>query len=278
LRRRQFRERLIRLLHSQRALAIPITYLILFVSLLTIILATYGLAAAKISARGAILRASVAKRNMQALDDAVCSVAWSFGASEVIYMDDCGGVFKTQPEAKNLVLNFTDGQTFYDLVFNGSVGKAFYELEPSEINNEIYLKGDERAIISRSAFIMTQLYFATGGNTKELTLCYRPFVISAETGTVNGKPVNTIRVYIISLAFSQPLTLREKFYLKITAINITTTVSQYEFNQPLSSLFLKAVLDGVQSTVNISILSGEEGAFVNLEIVTCHIRIQKVEV
>lgn len=143
---RHFRERLRRLLCSKRALAIPVTYLILFVSLLAIISATYSLAVAKISARGAMLNASVSKRNMQVLDDAVRSVTWSFGASEVVYMDDCGGVFKTQPEAKNLILNFTDGQTFYDLLFNSSVGKALYELEPSELNYEgLYLRGDERA-------------------------------------------------------------------------------------------------------------------------------------
>ncbi|MGQ9624588.1 MAG: hypothetical protein ACUVT9_04375 [Candidatus Bathycorpusculaceae bacterium] len=272
-------KKLSRLLQSKKALAIPVTYLILFVSLLAIVSATYSLAVVRISARGAILKASVAKRNMQALDDAVRAVAWSFGASEVVYMDHCGGIFKTLPEAKNLILNFTDGQTFYEVAFNSSVGKALYELEPSELNYEgYYLRGDERTLIGQSAFTMTQLYFGTGENAKELTLCYRPFVATAETGTINGKPLNTVRVYIINLNSSQSLTLEEKFYLKVTAINITTTTSQYNFNQSVSSLLLKAVLDGVQSTVTLSISSSDEGAIVNLEIVTCNIKIQKAEV
>jgi len=267
------------LLQSKKALAIPVTYLILFVSLLAIVSATYSIAVVRISARGAILKASVAKRNMQALDDAVRSVAWSFGASDVIYVDDCGGTFKTLPEAKNLILNFTDGQTFYEVVFNSSVGKALYELEPSELNYEgYYLRGDERTLIGQSAFTMTQLYFGTGENAKELTLCYRPFVTTAETGTIDGKPLNTVRVYIINLNSSQSLTLEEKFYLKVTAVNITTTTSQYNFNQLVSSLLLKAVLDGVQSTVTLPISSSDEGAVVNLEILTCNINIQKAEV
>ena len=131
-----FKKQLREFLQSKKALAIPVTYLILFASLIAIISVTYSFAIVKISARGALLKASVAKQNMQILDDAVRSVAWSFGASKVVYMDDCGGIFRTEPTAKNLVLNFTDEQTFYDIVFNSSVGKAFYELEPSEFNYE----------------------------------------------------------------------------------------------------------------------------------------------
>jgi hypothetical protein len=268
-----------KLLRSRKALAIPVTYLILFVSLLAIISATYSIAIVRINARSTVLKASVAKRNMQALDDAMRSVAWSFGASEVIYMDNCGSVFKTLPKARNLILNLTDNQTFYNIVFNSSVGKALYELEPSELNYEgYYLRGDERAIISQSAFTMTQLYFGTSENAKELTLCYRPFVTAAETGTINEKPLNTVRVYIVNLNSSQELMLEERFYLKVTAASVTTTTSQYEFNQSVSSLMLKAVLDEKQSTVTLSISSSDEGAFVNLELVICNIEVQKVEV
>jgi hypothetical protein len=266
-------------LRSKKALAIPITYLILFVSLLALISATYGLAITRISVRGVILRASVAKRNMQVLDDAVQSVAWSFGASEVVYVDDCGGTFKIVPESKNLILNLSDGQTFQAIVFNSSVGKVLYELEPSEINYEgYYLRGDERAIIGQSSFTMTQLYFGRGEKTKELTLCYRPLMTTAETSMVDGKPLNIIRVYILNLNSSQSLTLRGKFYLKITAINVTAVKSQYEFDQSVSALMLRAVLDGVQSTLTLQISSSDEGAIVDLELVICNVKIQMVEV
>ena len=277
--KKRFKNQLRKFLQSKKALAIPVTYLILFASLIAIISVTYSFAVVKISARGALLKASVAKQNMQVLDDAVRSVAWSFGASKVVYMDDCGGTFRTKPTAKNLVINITDEQTFYDIVFNSSVGKAFYTLEPSEFNYEgFYIRGDGRAIINQSSFTLTQLYVATGDDAKELTLCYRPSATAANIGTSNGKPLNLIRIYIVNLNSSQTLRLREKFYLKITGVNVSTVTRQYEFNQSVSSLALRAVFDETTSIVRLPISSNAEGAFVNLEVVVSNIRIQRAEV
>jgi hypothetical protein len=274
-----FKRQLRKLLQSKKAFAIPVTYLILFVSLIAVVSVTYSFAVIKISARGALLKASVAKQNMQVLDDAVHSVAWSFGASEVVYMDDCGGTFQTAPTAKNLLINFTDEQSFYAIVFNSSLGEAFYELEPSESNDAgLFVRGDDRTIVNQSAFTMTQLYFAVGDDAKDLTLCYHPSATAALIGTRNGKPLNLVRVHIINLNSSQNLMLKEKFYLKVTSENVTTTTSQYEFNQSISSLALKVVFDGTQGTVWLPISSNVNGAVVNVEIVVCNVKIQRVEV
>jgi len=270
-------KRLRKLVSSRKALAIPVTYLILFASLIAIISVTYGFAIVKISARGALLKASVAKQNMQFLDDAVHSVAWSFGASKTVYMEGCGGTFKTEKAAKSLAINLTDGQTFSSIVFNSSVGKAFYELEASEESQEgIFIRGDGRAIINQSANTMTQLYYARGETTQQLVLSYRPMATALTIGTSNEKPLNLIRIYIISLNSSQTLTLSGSFYLKVSALNVTSTSQLYEFNSPVSSLALKAVSDKAQNTVWLPITSSEEGAFVNLEILVCNVKIQKV--
>jgi hypothetical protein len=264
-------------LRSKRALAIPVTYLILFVSLITVISATYSFAVAKMSARGAVLRASVAKQNMQLLDDAVHSVAWGFGASEVVYMDDCGGDFQTATAAKRLVINLTDEQTFSDVLFNSSLGKAFYKLEASEFsyNNE-FLRGDERTIINQSSFSTTQLYVATE-DAKQLVLCYRPLVTAAVIGMSNGKPLNLIRIHVINLNSSQNLMISQKFYLKATARDVATATSQYEFNSSTASLAVKADLDGVTSVVWIPISSNSSGAVVTVEVVVSNVRIQEAE-
>jgi hypothetical protein len=268
-----------KILKCRKALAIPVTYLILFASLIAVISATYSFAIVKISSRGALLNASVAKQNMQALDDAVHSVAWNFGASSTIYMDDCGGIFQVSPTAKSLTINFTDNHSFYDIVFNSSIGKAFYTLEPSEANyDDLFIRGDKRAIINQSASTMAQLCFVTGGDAKELTLSYRPSVATAFIGINNGKPSNLIRIYIINLNSSQNLMLAEKFYLKITALNIVTVTRQYEFNSSVSSLALKALFDGTSSTVQLPISSSTDGAIVNLEIAVCNVKIQMVGV
>lgn len=279
LHKEYLKKQLRKLSRSKKAFAIPVTYLILFASLIAIITLTYSFAIVKISARGALLKASVAKQNMQVLDDAVHSVAWSFGASEVVYMDDCGGIFQTEPTAKSLLINFTDEQSFYNIVFNSAVGKAFYELESSESNDYgLFIRGDDRAIINQSAFTMTQLYYAIGDDAKELTLCYRPSATAAPIGTSSGKPLNLIRISIINLNSSQNLMLREKFYLKATSVNVTTTTSQYTFNQSVSSLALKTVFGGTLSTVLLPISSNADGAVVNVEIVICNVKIQRVEV
>jgi hypothetical protein len=268
-----------RFLLSERALTIPVTYLILFVSLVAVISATYSFAIIKISARGAMFRASVAKQNMQELDDAVHSVSWSFGASEIVYLDDGGGIFRTDVTAKKLAINFTDGQSFSDTVFNNFVGKAFYELEPSEYNDDgLFIRGDQRAIINQSTSTMTQLYFTMLNSSRELALCYRPSATVALTGTNDGKPSNLIRVYIINLNSSGNLMLTEKFYLKVTAVSVTSVTRQYDLNVSVSSLALKGILDGTSGTVWLPVSSSGEGAIVNLEMVVCNVKIQSVGV
>ncbi|NWG10666.1 hypothetical protein HXY33_02780 [Candidatus Bathyarchaeota archaeon] len=266
-------------LKSKKALTVPVTYLILFVSLLATISVTYSFAIVKISARGALLKVSVAKQNMLVLDSAVHSVAWSFGASEVVYMDDCGGPFKTESTAKDLVINFTDEQSFNSVVFNSSIGKVFYELESSESSNDgLFVKGDYKAIINQSAFTMTQLYFASSNDAEEIVLCYRPSAAALLIGTSNGKPLNVIRIYIVNLNSSQSLNLKETFYLKVTSLNVTTFTQQFNLNSSVSSLALKAVFEDTLSTVWLPVSSNAEGSVVNLEIVVCNVKIQKAEV
>jgi len=277
MRNGKFKKALGRLLREKKALAIPVTYLILFASLIVIISLTYSFAVAKISAHGALLNASVAKQNMQVLDDAVLSVAWSSGASRVVYMDDCGGTFQTQPTARNLVLNFTDEQTFSDVVFNSSVGKVVYKLKPSQVSYEgLFIRGDYRAVTNQSSSVVTQLYGATADDAQELILSYRPLVTTAMIGESDGKPLNLIRIYIVNLNSSQSLTLREKFYLKVTAVNVSSTVYSYSFNSSVSSLALKATFDNASgNTVQLQISSNANGAVVRVEIVTCNIKIQR---
>ena len=230
------KEKLRKFLDSKKALAIPVTYLILFVSLIGIISATYSFAIVKISAKGNLLKTSVAKQNMQALDDTVHSVLWSPGASNIAYMDDCGSIFQTSPTARNLIINFTDDQTFNEILFNSSVGNVFYELEPSELTyDELFVKGDSRAIVNQSISVMTQLYFSAGYGSKELILSYRPSANAAFIGTADEKPLNLIRIYVINLNSSQNLVLREKFYLKVTAVNVATVTKECEFNSSVSS-------------------------------------------
>ncbi|MFX0108701.1 MAG: hypothetical protein ACFE7R_10475 [Candidatus Hodarchaeota archaeon] len=213
---------------------------------------------------------------MEILDEAIRSVLWGFSASRTVSMSDCGSIFQTNPTNRSLRLNLTDESSFNKLVFNSSIGKIFYELNPSRISTDnYYLIGDAAAITNSSSSRMTQLYVVAGENYKELVLSYRPLAVTAVTDTTSSKPENLIRIYIINLNSSMDLTLREAFHLRITCLQTRTIVSQYEFNQSILSLSLKADLDGALHAVKLPISSSEEGAIVNLEIAICNIEIRR---
>lgn len=265
-------------LRSKRAFAIPVTYLILFVSLIAVISVTYTFAVARISARANLIKVSVAKQNMQVLDDAVHSVAWSFGASSVVYMDDCGGTFRVTANAKQLALSLTDGEAINAVLFNSSVGEASYELEASEIEDYgLYTRGNEKAIINKTSFTMTQMYFTMRNNAQSIILRYRPLATATVIGTSDGKPVNLIRVNVINLNSSQSLNLWEKFQLRIVSLDVTTVASQYEFNSSVHSLALKASSDGTSDMVWLPVSSTSEGAIVRVEVIVSNIKLQRAE-
>ena len=261
---------------SKRGMAIPVTFLILFVSLSLIISLTYYLAVSKINTKSQLLKVSAAKQGMLYLEDSIAYVAWSPGSSQVYSFDDCGGKLRVEPEAKSLLINLTDN-SFYDIVFNNAVGKAIYELPPSESPaDNLFLKGDKRVVINQSRFTMTQLYSSQGSESPEVTLCYRPLVSSTEVGSSGGKPVNSLRIYVISLNSSQNITLEGNFYLEIACLNVTTSSRSYNFSYQINSLLVKVDFDGVIGEVSLPISSSAGGALVNVEIVTCDVRLQRV--
>jgi hypothetical protein len=212
------------------------------------------------------------------LEDSVASVAWSPGSSQVYSFDDCGGEFRVEPQAKTLLINLT-GNSFNYNVFNGSVGKAVYELPPSEspVDN-FFLEGDNRVVINQSRFTMTQLYTSHGAESPEVTLCYRPLVSSTVVGSSGGKPVNSLRIYIISLNSSHNMTLEGNFYLQIACLDVKSysLSPPINFSDPINSLLVKVNFDGATGDVSLPISSNAEGALVNVEIVTCDIQLQRV--
>ncbi|MEM2463392.1 MAG: hypothetical protein QXY07_01760 [Candidatus Bathyarchaeia archaeon] len=266
---------------SRRGLAVPVTYLILLGSLIVLVSVTYGFAAARINAKGAVLGVAVAKQNMQALDDAIRLVAWNTGAAKTVFMEDCGSVFQVQPNAKNLVLRLMDGGGFSSVVFNGSMGKVLYTFSALPENQQgFFVRGDGRAIVGYGASTMAQLYFERDGNVQQLVLCYRPMMTALATSLSNGgggtKPVNVLRLYILNVSIPQPLALGGSFKLKVSTINVASTLQVFTFEGGVSSLAIEALSENAQTTVHVPLESSMEGAVVNLETYICHITIQVV--
>jgi hypothetical protein len=263
---------------SKRATALPVSFLMLFVSLTLIVSATYYVSVTKIQARGQLLNVSVAKQSMLSFEDSIDSITWSPSTTSVYHFEDSGGTFKTFPATKSLLVNVTDNMTFFATVFNSNVGKAVYELPAAEeFVYTLYLRGDEQSIINQNVFTMAQLYLALGASTPELTLTYRPLATMSETGSSQGKPVNTLRIYIINLNTSASLNTSGEFNIKATCLNVTSTLQTYNFTSSITTLTVKATLDERTDAVVLPVVSNSNGAFVKIETLVCNIKLERIQ-
>jgi len=259
---------------SKTGIALPVTFLMLFVSLTLIVSATYYFAVTKINISSQGVKVSLAKQQMLSLEDTIQSVLWSPGSYEIYEFEDLGGTFKAEPTANRLVMNLTD-DSFYDVFFNSSIGRVAYELPLSEDSNDyVFLRGDNRAVVNQSSSTMIQLYIRMGATSPEISLSYRPLAGSTVIEQGDGKPTNNVRIYVINLNSSKTMTMQGKFRLKTMCINVTSTWKNYDFSYSLTAIKLKVSLDGRVGTVSLPISSNEEGAIVKVETVTCNIKIQ----
>ena len=265
------------LLHSRKAIALPVTFLMLFVSLMILITATYYFSITKISAKTLALKTAGIEQEMLSFEKTIKFVSWSPGAYEIYEFGDSGGKFKAMPAARSLILSITDSSSFYDVFHNSSIGKALYELPPSEeVLDNVFLKGDSRAIINQSSSTTTQLYISRGTEHYEITLSYRPLASSTTTGLSGGKPTNSLRVYIINLNASESITRLGNFRLKASCLSVTSALRSYNLTSQLTSILIRADLDGVISEVSLPISSNAQGAIVNLETMVCNVKIEDI--
>lgn len=261
-------------MRSRRAMALPITFLMLFTSLVILISATYYFSMSRIALKTSALKGSGAEQEMLSFEKVAKFVSWAPGSYEILDFDDYGGTFRVVPSAKRLVLNITDNASFSNVFFDNAVGKALYELAPSEAFDTAFLKGDNRAIINQSSSTMSQLVISQDGDQYEIALSYRPLAGSAAIDFSGGKPTNNIQVYVISLNSSQNMTSPGNFRLKVLCSNVASILRSYNFSSPITSLSIKASLDGVPGKVSLPISSNALGAIVNLETVVCTLKLE----
>jgi hypothetical protein len=264
------------LLQSKRAMELPVSFLMLFVSLTLIISTTYFISVEKIQARGQLLNIEVAKQNMLSFDESMGNVKWSPGSSIVQHFEDSGGTLKCHPTSHHINLNVTKDD-FQSTIFNDSVGKVIYELPPAEMTvYSFYMKGDERAIINQSTSSTSQLYITPGTPTPEIALTYRPLATIAETGFTQGKPINTLRLYIINLNASESIIAQGEFNLKSTCANTILKVQTHNFTYPITIITVKATSEDTTCEIVLPISSNANGALLKIEILVCNITIQRI--
>jgi hypothetical protein len=261
---------------SRRALAIPATFMILFVSMLGIVSITYYFAVEKVNTRSTAFKIVTAKQDMVSLDENLRATLWQPGSARTLEFTDSGGELNVQPSANSLVINVTDNQDVAATLFNETIGQILYELPYSETpDTGLFLKGDSRAITNQSGSVITQLYVRSGVEHPELLLRYRPTTSYTTAGVENGKAVTNLRIYIVNLNSSEAISVSGKVPLKMSCVTTQITTTTYDLSYDPETLLVTSSIGGVTGQVSVPVSSTASGAVINVEIVLCNVAVER---
>lgn len=262
--------------HSKRALAIPATFMILFVSMLGVVSITYYFAVERVNTRSTAFKITTAKQDMISFDENLRATLWQPGSARTVEFADSGGDLNVQPSANTLVVNVTDNQNIADTLFNETVGQVMYELPYSETpDTGLFLKGDSRTITNQSGSVITQLQIRSGPEHPEIMLRYRPTTSYTTAGVENDKAVTNLRIYIVNLNSSEAISLFGKVPLKLSCVTTQITTTTYDVSYDPETLLVTSTIDGVTGQVSIPVASAASGAIINVELVLCNVSIQR---
>ena len=190
----------VRLLHSSKALALPVTYLILFVSTLLLISVTYVFAVQQVNDQKQSFQVLTARQDMTSLDNNILSVLSQPGSAATLDFRDSGGMLGLQPSANNLTLTVSDNLEINETIFSAATGGVAYDLPSSKSAvSGFYIEGDCNPITNQSGSSLSQLYASAGIGGPQIQLGYRPQVTYAYAGRENGQAVTDIRIFIVNL-------------------------------------------------------------------------------
>jgi hypothetical protein len=258
------------------AMALPVTFLILFVSTLSIVSLTYYFSVEKVSSQGQTLKVSTAKESLISLNNEIISTLGQPGSSTTFDLIDSGGLLKIQPTNNVLTLSINDGSDIQETILNTSIGKIIYQLPYSSTSQMgLYLEGDRRTITNQSGSSTSQIYIASGSEHQEIQLQYRPTVNYVATGLEDGKVVNSIRIYIVNLNSSMEISMQGELPLHISCTSAKLESKVFEASSSIQNLALTSVLNGVRGSVYVPISSTSEGAIIHIETVVSNVSIQR---
>jgi hypothetical protein len=263
-------------LKSRRALAVPVTYLILFVSTMLLISVTYVFAVQEVNSQKQSFDVVTAKQDMTSLDNDVLSVVAQPGSAATLDFRDSGGQLNIEPSSNNLTISVTDNNGINATIFNGTTGQVVYDL-PSSTSPDLgfYLEGDSSTITNQSDSSLSQLYIASGLQGPQIQLGYRPAVTYAAAGMENSRAVTDIRIYIVNLNSSDPFALQGELPLKISCVSAQLTTETYQVSYRPGNLMITSQLNGFTGSVSVPISSTTTGSIINVEIVTSNISIEE---
>jgi len=264
-----------RLRRSTLALAIPVTFMIIFVTMLGIISVTYYFAVERVNAGSQLLKVSMATENMYSFDNAAYSVLWQPGSSRTLEVGDYGGTLDVEPLSNSLSIYATDGNNFSTTIFNDTVGEVAYQLPYAEsIDTGLYLQGDSRPIVGQSGPEATQMSIQNAIPNPEIVLCYRP-VASIVSETESNITTNDLTIYIVNLNSSQEITVTGGIPLIISCTSIESTVTTYDIPYQVNSLTINAVLSGTTGQISVPVVSDSNSTTINVTLMVCNVQISR---
>jgi hypothetical protein len=261
---------------SKRALAIPMTFLILFVSTLGLISVTYFFAVEKVNSQSQTLKIATAKQDLLSLDQNIMSVVWQPGSARSVDISDSGGKINIQPLTGFLIISVSDKQDLNQTVYNQTTGQVVYELPyAGSPETGLFLKGDSRTITNQSGSLSTQLCIENGAEHPEIQLRYRPVISYTVAGKEEGRTVNNLRIYVINMNESNSISLYGKIPLRISCESTKLATETYNITYAIDALAITSVMNGVGGQTSIPISSTSSGAIINVEIVQSNVIIER---
>jgi len=266
----------IKIVRNKYAMALPVTFLILLVSTLSIVSFTYYFSVEKVTSQGQTLKVSTAKESLISLSDEIISILGQPGSSTTFDFVDSGGLLKIQPANNSLTLSIKGNSETQETIFSASIGKITYQLPYSSTSQRgLYLQGDSRTITNQSGSSTGQLCIVNGAEHPEIQLQYRPTVTYAAVGLQDGKTINSIRIYIVNLNSSMETSLQGELPLKISCTDTQIESKNYVVSSAFGNMAVTSILNGEQGSVSVPISSTTQGAIIHIETVISNVSIQR---
>src|SRR3990172_12036630 len=95
-------------------------------------------------------------------------------------------------------------------------------------------------------------------------------------GTENNKPVNNLRIYVVNMNASETIELMGKIPLKISSLTTQISTTTYNLSYPLETLTLNSTLENENWQVSIPIESTLDLAIIQVQVVQCMVKIERL--
>ena len=237
---------------------------------------TYVFAVEQVGNQQPSFQVLTAKQDMTTLDQDILSVLSQPGSSATLDFRDSGGQLNIEPFSNNLTLTITDNFDVNQTVFNEATGQIVYDLQSSIISNiNLYLNGDSNTITNQSGSSPSQLYLASTPQGPQIQLGYRPSLTYSAAGMENNQAVTDIRVYVINLSASTPLSLGGELPLKISCLSTQLSTETFQVSNQATSVEVFSQLNNLSGSISVPISNTPNGAIINLQLVSSNVSIEE---